>query len=99
MKQRKIYCDLSWIEKILRHMYHPVWYCKAKWWKFKHWFFINQPSKFNILCFKIQIPYWKLLFKYKYHSNYREAELGEWKKYHKKHFGKELNVRGKRKIH
>ena len=64
-------------------------------WKIRHSF----PRRFNEFCFKVQIPYWKLLFKYKYHSNYREAELGEWKRYHKRHFGKELNVRSKRKVH
>jgi hypothetical protein len=54
-----------------------IWTTKAKWWKLK----ISIPSKFNEICFKLQIPYWKLLFKYKYHGNYSEAVDGE---YHKK---------------
>ena len=32
----------------------------------------NPNSIVNMACFKLQIPYWKLLFKYKYHSSYKE---------------------------
>lgn len=53
---------------MLHELEHP--------WKFRH-------SLFNIVCFKIQIPYWKLKFKYKYHGSYQEAIKHEniWKRY------------------
>ena len=86
-----MYYELSWFGKRWRHLCHPIQYFKAKIFISKIWF----PKKFNIVCFKAQIPYWKLLFKYKYHSSYKEATIGEYKKYRKRHFGKELNLRRK----
>jgi len=50
----------------------------------------------NKACFKIQIIYWKLLFKYKYHNSYQEAVIPETNKTNKRYSKKGLKNANKK---